>query len=68
MTDEEYRTAAREQYGKDGEIEIDDGAEVTHAHDHAPAAPCHSADDDGAYVQAWVWIANEEAGTPQQPA
>lgn len=60
MTDEQYREAARKQYAKDGEIEIDDGAEVSHAHDHAPEARCHSADDEGAYVQAWLWVANNE--------
>lgn len=58
MTDEEYIAKARAQYGKDGEIEIDDDAEVSRAHDHAPGAPCHHLDDDGAYVQAWVWIAS----------
>lgn len=55
-----YREAARQQYGREGEIEIDDAAEVSHAHDHAPDAPCHSADDEGAYVQAWLWVHNPE--------
>lgn len=44
MTDEEYVTAARAQYQKDGEIEVDDGAKVSRG------------DDPGAYVQAWVWV------------
>lgn len=44
MTDEEYRTAAREEYESEGGIEIDDDAKVSRG------------DDSGAYVQAWVWV------------
>jgi hypothetical protein len=51
MTDEEYREKAREQYGKDGEIEIDDDADVSR--DERPEVNV-----PGAYVQAWVWIAS----------
>lgn len=59
MTDEEYRSRARKQYARDGEIEIDMGATVSRAHDHPPeqSAGCRNADEDGAYVQAWVWVA-----------
>lgn len=35
---------AREQYHVDGECEIDDGAKISEG------------DDNGAYVQAWVWV------------
>ncbi len=63
--DEEYRKAAKDQYQNDDPgpadlaIEIDDNAIVSRAHDHAPGAPCHSADEDGAYVAAWVWVTTE---------
>lgn len=43
-TDEDFINAAREIHGRDGEIEIDDGAPVSRG------------DDNGAYVQAWVWV------------
>jgi hypothetical protein len=46
--DARYIKAARAQYHKDGEIEIDDGALVSRG------------DDPGAYVQAWVWVSDEE--------
>ena len=54
--DKEYWQAARNEYGAEGHIEIDDGAQVSRAHEHGPDTPCHSADEDGAYVQAWVWV------------
>lgn len=38
---------------REGELEVDDGAQVSKAEDA-----------DGAYVQAWLWISNEEAGFP----
>ena len=44
---ERYRKAAKEAYHRDGEIEIDDNAIVSHS-------------EDGAYVQAWVWISIDE--------
>ncbi len=52
---------ARSQYAREGEIEIDDDAEVSFAHDHERGEPCHNADPDGAYVQAWLWV-DLEAG------
>lgn len=48
MTDEEFRNAAREQYGRDGECEID------------AEAPVSRGSDCGAYVQAWVWVEDDE--------
>jgi hypothetical protein len=44
-----YRTAAQDRQ-RDGEIEIDADAAVS------------LGDDPGAYVQAWIWIPEEEAG------
>ena len=44
--------AAKKQYHKEGEIEIDAKAKVSRA-------PGNS--DNGAYVQAWVWVADEDA-------
>ena len=38
-----FRKAARDQYQREGEIEIDDSAIVSDS-------------EDGAYVQAWVWV------------
>ena len=42
--------AAAKLRQKDGELEIDDDAKV------APG------DDPGAYVQAWIWVSDQEAG------
>lgn len=44
MTDAEYVEAAREEFGSDGELEIDEGAVVSRG------------SDGGAYVAAWVWV------------
>jgi len=44
--------AARSLYESEGEIEIDDNAKLSRA-DGNP--------DDGAFVQAWVWVSDEEA-------
>lgn len=38
------RQMAKDEWNKDGEIEIDDGAVVSEG------------DDNGAYVAAWVWV------------
>ena len=47
-----YIEAARKRWEREGEIEIDDDPKVS------------AGDDPGAYVQAWVWVSNEEAGLP----
>jgi len=60
LEDLAYIEWARIIYGKQDEIEIDDDAKVSHAHNHDADAPCHNADDHGAYVQAWVWVEAEE--------
>lgn len=43
--DTAYIAIARHQYGRDGEIEIDDDAVISRG------------DKRGAYVAAWVWVA-----------
>lgn len=48
--EKKYTAAARELYHKDGEIEIDDEPAVS------------LGDDPGAYVAAWVWVSNADAG------
>ena len=44
--DEAYRAAATQQWHREGEIEIDSNAVVS------------KGDDPGAYVAAWVWVAD----------
>jgi len=45
-----YRQAAKDEVsGKEGELEVDDNAVVSFG------------DDDGAYVQAWLWVGDIEA-------
>lgn len=48
--DEKYRDAASEKHGRDGECEIDGNGLVS------------VSSDGGAYVMAWVWVDDEEAG------
>ena len=55
MTDREYRQAAKDQYGEEGSIEIDDDADVSRNNDP---------ESKGAYVAAWVWVEEPEAGAP----
>lgn len=43
-----YRAVAQEMYNKEGECEIDN------------LAPISSGGDPGVYVQAWVWVSNED--------
>jgi hypothetical protein len=47
-TDAAYIPAARERFQREGELEIDDNATVSHG------------EDPGAYVQAWVWVPDTE--------
>lgn len=53
MTNKEFVEKAQGQYARDGEIEIDNDAEVSRA-DKVIA--------NGAYVQAWVWVGSDEEG------
>ena len=48
--DEKYRTAARTQYGNGDDVEIDRDATVS------------IGDDPGAFVQAWLWVTDDDAG------
>ena len=48
ITDNQYIEAAKREYGREGEIEIDSNAIVSRG------------DDPGAYVAAWVWVSNSE--------
>lgn len=48
-TENQFRTAAWRLHVRDGEIEIDHGATVS------------VSDSGGAYVQAWVWVPDDEA-------
>jgi|GEM_PF-2855473 len=47
---EDYRAYAQRQHHREGEVEIDDRALVARG------------DDDGAYVQAWIWVSDADAG------
>jgi hypothetical protein len=53
MTDEQYRTKAKSLFEEEGEIEIDLNAKVSRG------------GDNGAYVQAWVWVPEDEEGVTQ---
>ena len=53
MTDSEYREQAQRQYHRDGDIEIDGDAVVSRDAERYGTTP---AGDEGAYVQAWVWV------------
>jgi len=44
--------AARRQYEREGEIEIDGNARISRANGNP---------ENGAYVQAWVWVYEEDA-------
>ena len=48
ITNAQYVPTARRLYQNDGETEVDDNAKVSRGA------------DDGAYVQAWVWVGNED--------
>lgn len=46
-TIDQYRNSAKKHFHSDGEIEIDDKAAVS------------KGDDEGAYVQAWIWVPDD---------
>jgi hypothetical protein len=52
-SDDWYRERAKELYCEDGEIEVDDNA------------PISRGDDSGAYVEAWVWVPDDEELTDE---
>jgi len=47
-----FRVRARELYHEDGEIEVDGNARVS------------TSGDEGAYVEAWVWVPSEPNRKP----
>lgn len=53
-TDDQYREAAKRLYHDEGTLEIDDGAVVSRSDDPEDDS------DEGCYVQAWVWVSNED--------
>jgi len=61
-TDREFREAAREQWQRDGELEIDDKAVVSRPHPDLDPS-----DGAGAYVAAWVWVNIEQVEVPDDP-
>ena len=52
-TEDWFRKRARDLYHREGQLEVDDGA------------PVSKGDDDGAYVQAWVWVYADAEGSEQ---
>lgn len=50
-TDKQYRAAAK-LHQRDGELEIDD---------NAPLSKAKGNPDGGCYVQAWIWVYDEDA-------
>lgn len=52
ISDARYVAAARVMFNDEGTLEVDDGAVVSQA-DGNP--------DGGAYVQAWVWVSDDDA-------
>ena len=64
MTDDERNDRildlAREQWHKEGEIEIDDDPGEALADGHTINIPAISeGDDNGAYVRCWCWVSFE---------
>lgn len=54
---EAYRKAAKQLVkGEEGNVEVDDTAGISEG------------DDDGAYVEAWLWVSNDEAGITTEEA
>lgn len=49
-TDAATRQRAKDLHAQEGDVEIDDNAVVSRGN------------DDGAYVQAWVWVPDESEG------
>ena len=52
LTRKQMIAAARSLYQSEGEIEIDDNAKISRAEGNP---------DNGAFVQGWVWVSDEEA-------
>lgn len=54
-----YVEAARRLHHEDGEVEIDDRPRISRSEDQDG--------EQGAYVQAWVWVPREEARHKKVP-
>ena len=48
ITDERHVAAAKALYNEEGILEVDRGALVSHS-------------EEGAYVQAWVWVSDPDS-------
>ncbi len=46
--DDWYRERAKELYSVDGKVEVDSNARISRGDDH------------GAYVEAWVWVPDDD--------
>jgi hypothetical protein len=53
-SDEWFRARAKELYCREGEIEVDTNARISFGN------------DEGAYVEAWVWVPLEERESHSQ--
>ena len=47
---------ARDEYQRDGEVEVDDNAKLSEG------------DDNGTYVQAWVWVSFADTPFDKEPS
>ena len=54
FTDEQYRAAAKRIHEEEGTVEIDSNAIVGFS------------GDGGAYVQAWVWVYDDDVKPPKE--
>lgn len=54
FTDEQYRAAAKRIHEEEGTVEIDSNAIVVFS------------GDGGAYVQAWVWVYDDDVKPPKE--
>jgi hypothetical protein len=55
ISDAQYREAAHRLHHADGEVEIDENAKLSRG------------DDPGCYVEAWVWVPNEDVKSKLAP-
>ena len=51
-----YRQAAKRMFHDEGTLEVDENAVVSQAEGN---------EDEGAYVQAWVWVRDEDVPSPR---
>src|SRR5712691_6732601 len=57
-TAKQYREAAKRLHQEDGECEIDANAKISRA---------STEDEEGAYVQAWVWVPRQAVDKEYDP-